>query len=68
MKNIFEKRYNIHQKKTIDTNFEFPFKLIPKKLQRHFVRGFIDGDGYIGNNGCKNNFSIRIWFMYKNNR
>lgn len=53
MKNIFEKRYNIHQKKTIDTNFKFPFELIPKNLQRHFVRGFIDGDGYIGNNGCK---------------
>ena len=60
MKNIFEKRYNIHQKKTIDANFEFPFELIPKNLQRHFVRGFIDGDGYIGNNGCKNNFSISI--------
>lgn len=60
MKNIFEKEYNIHQNKTIDINFQFPFELIPENLQNHFIRGFIDGDGYIGNNGCKNNFSISI--------
>lgn len=52
--------YNIHPHKTTDTKFEFPIKLIPENLQRHFVRGFIDGDGYMGNNGKINNFSVSI--------
>ena len=53
-------RYNIHPGKTTDTEFEFPIDLIPENLQGHFVRGFIDGDGYMGNNGCVGNFSISI--------
>lgn len=53
-------RYNIHPGKTTDTKFEFPIDLIPENLQGHFVRGFIDGDGYMGNNGCVGNFSISI--------
>ena len=39
--------YNIHERKTYDSNFEFPFDKIPKKLIRHFIRGYFDGDGCI---------------------
>lgn len=38
--------YNIQPRKTYDANFEFPN--IPKEYERHFIRGFIDGDGSIG--------------------
>lgn len=39
--------YNITPKKTLDLNFQFPFEKIPQNLQKHFVRGFFDGDGCI---------------------
>lgn len=55
-----EEIYNIHPHKTTDTSFIFPIELIPENLQRHFVRGFIDGDGYIGDNGKEGNFAISI--------
>lgn len=38
--------YNIHPRKTYNVDFEFPN--IPKKFERDFIRGFIDGDGSIG--------------------
>jgi hypothetical protein len=38
--------YNIHPRKTYNANFEFPN--IPKEFERDFIRGFIDGDGSIG--------------------
>lgn len=38
--------YNIQSKKTYDVNFEFPN--IYKQYERDFIRGFIDGDGSIG--------------------
>lgn len=38
--------YNIQPRKTYDANFEFPD--IPKQFERDFIRGFIDGDGSIG--------------------
>lgn len=60
MMETMETIYNIHPHKTTDIEFEFPIKLIPKNLQGHFVRGFIDGDGYMGNNGEINNFSVSI--------
>lgn len=60
MMETMETIYNIHPHKTTDTEFEFPIKLIPENLQRHFVRGFIDGDGYMGDNGKINNFSVSI--------
>lgn len=44
--------YDIKPRKTYDTEFRFPN--IPKKLKRHFIRGFIDGDGSIG----KRHFSM----------
>ena len=60
MKQILEEKYNITSNKTLDSEFEFPIDLIPKTLQGHFVRGFIDGDGYMGNNGQECNFSVSI--------
>ena len=60
MKDVLEKVYKITSNKTLDINFEFPIHLIPETLQGHFVRGFIDGDGYIGDNGFKNNISVSI--------
>lgn len=44
--------YNIQPRKTYNANFEFPN--IPKEMERHFIRGFIDGDGSIG----KRHFSM----------
>lgn len=38
--------YNIKPRKTYDTEFRFPS--MEDKLKRHFIRGFIDGDGSIG--------------------
>jgi DNA-binding transcriptional regulator WhiA len=45
MKNIFFNEYNIKNNKTLDINFQFPFEKIKNNLIRHFIRGFIDGDG-----------------------
>lgn len=45
MKNIFINKYKILPNKTQDSDFKFPFETIPNYLIRHFVRGFIDGDG-----------------------
>ena len=39
--------YNIQPRKTYNADFEFPN--IPKQYERDFIRGFIDGDGSIGN-------------------
>lgn len=36
---------NIKPRKTYDFDFTFDFNKIPKKLIRHFIRGFFDGDG-----------------------
>lgn len=60
MENTLTTVYNIHQKKTYDSTFIFPFDTISDNLKNHFVRGFIDGDGYMGDNGQENNFSISI--------
>lgn len=40
-------KYKIMPEKTCDCDFEFPFETIPKELWRHFIRGFMDGDGSI---------------------
>lgn len=50
MKNIFKNIYNIYPNKTYDENFKFPFEKIPTHLIKHFIRGFIDGDGSIESN------------------
>lgn len=44
--------YDIQPRKTYLQDFEFPN--IPKKYERDFIRGFIDGDGSIG----KHHFSM----------
>ena len=46
--------YDIKPRKTYDTLFKMP--IIEEKLKRHFIRGFIDGDGSIG----KRHFSMVI--------
>lgn len=60
MKEILEEKYNITSNKTLDSEFDFPINLIPETLQGHFVRGFIDGDGCMGDNGQEGNFSVSI--------
>lgn len=47
MGQVFEERYNIKQRKTLDFEFVFPFELIPDNLHRDFIRGFFDGDGHV---------------------
>lgn len=60
MRDVLRNTYNITSNKTLDIEFQFPIELIPENLQGHFVRGFIDGDGYVGDNGQEGNFSISI--------
>ena len=60
MQQTLKNQYNITSNKTLDVDFVFPIELIPIELQGHFVRGFIDGDGYMGDNGQEGNFSISI--------
>lgn len=60
MESTLKQKYNICQNKTLDTDFIFPIETIPADLRGHFVRGFIDGDGYMGDNGRENNFSVSV--------
>lgn len=41
------KSYNIGPRKTHDKNFKLPDETIRPDLWRHFVRGFMDGDGHL---------------------
>lgn len=45
MKEILVDKYKITPRKTYDLNFELPLNSVPDNLFRHFVRGYIDGDG-----------------------
>ena len=47
MVEVLKNKYKILPNKTNDKEFEFPFDTIPEELHRHFVRGFMDGDGSI---------------------
>ena len=38
----------VHANKTYEDSSEI-FDRIPDRLKRHFIRGFLDGDGTIGN-------------------
>lgn len=58
MKNIFQNVYGINPNKTYDSNFLFPFDKIPEEMIRHFIRGFIDGDGSFDKK--PNNFRLTI--------
>jgi len=44
---VLEEKYKILPRKTYDKEFTFPFETIPEELHRHFIRGFMDGDGSI---------------------
>lgn len=44
---VLQEKYKIVPRKTYDCDFEFPFESIPEELHRHFIRGFMDGDGSI---------------------
>lgn len=44
------RKFNIKLRKTEDIEFEFNFNLIPQEHQRHFIRGFFDGDGCVSLN------------------
>lgn len=59
MKDTLMNKYKIINNKTYDTNFIFPFETIPNHLVRHFIRGFIDGDGHVGLIN-KNYISLRL--------
>ena len=52
------KTLNIIQNKTYHTDFEFPFEKMSSKFIRHFIRGFIDGDGCFESN--KGVFTITL--------
>lgn len=51
MSNVLQNKYKIVPKKTYDIDFKFPFNEVPEHLHRHFIRGFIDGDGSIRKSG-----------------
>lgn len=44
---VLKEKYKILPRKTYDKKFTFPFETIPEELHRHFIRGFMDGDGSI---------------------
>lgn len=61
MSNILINKYKILPKKTYDLNFKFPFETIPESLHRHFIRGFIDGDGAISLDGLRFCFNSELF-------
>ena len=50
MANTLINKYHIGLRKTHDGNFKLPEGVIPDHLWRHFIRGFMDGDGHLDNN------------------
>lgn len=48
-----ETKYKILPKKTLDVNFSIPENTIPDYLWRHFIRGFFDGDGHVGDSNVE---------------
>lgn len=57
MKNVFQ-NLQITQNKTHNIDFIFPFEKIESQHIRHFIRGFIDGDGSFESN--KGVFTITL--------
>ena len=47
MKDTLMEKYGILPRKTYDIDYKLPENSVPENLFRHFVRGFIDGDGTI---------------------
>ena len=67
-------KLNIKPKKTYDITFKFDFDKLDKSLHRHFIRGFFDGDGWIGTkNQCvgfvstSKDFLLQLEQIIKNN-
>ena len=61
MKDVLTEKYKIMPRKTYDGDFELPDNTIPKELFRHFVRGFIDGDGTINGGDIRFVFNSRLF-------
>lgn len=64
MVKILMEKYKILPMKTYDSDFEFPFETIPEELHRHFIRGFLDGDGCIRSDGIDFVFTSKK-FMFQ---
>lgn len=67
--------YNIHPRKTYDSEFQLPENILNHKYTYHLIRGLVDGDGHINNrkNGryisiCVNseNFGNQILQFFQN--
>lgn len=54
-------KYNIGLRKTHDQNFKLPDNTIPDNLWRHFVRGFMDGDGHIDSHNMYFIFTSKLF-------
>lgn len=70
MVQTLEEKYKILPLKTYDYNFKFPFETIPSELHRHFVRGFLDGDGCVRTDGLgfvfnSENFMFQIMNIFE---
>lgn len=61
MVDVLVNKYHILPKKTYDLEFQFPFNTIPEELHRHFIRGFMDGDGSINNCELRFIFNSRLF-------
>lgn len=59
MGKLLIEKYKICPRKTHDPNFKLPQTVIPDHLWRHFVRGFMDGDGHIDNHNMYFVFTSR---------
>lgn len=61
MTDVLINKYKIVPHKTSDQNFKFPFDLIPEKFHRHFIRGFMDGDGSINKSELRFVFTSKLF-------
>ena len=66
-------KYKIIPKKTYDGDFEIPLHTIPEKLFRHFIRGFIDGDGNVNKGELRfvansDKFALQIIIFFENKK
>lgn len=55
MTQVLREKYDIIENKTNYSQFKFNFNTIPIELQRHFIRGYFDGDGSVSFHPNKHN-------------
>ena len=55
---------DIKPRKTEDLNFKFDFSIIPEHLIRHFIRGFFDGDGWVGRGKYKQMGFVTTYLIF----